>query len=128
VTEASEFSSSCPACGGPLVSTPSGSSMVVSCSRCAWSVATTNQRQPQFDPTSYAVFASSQPEDQKKAIAFVAVEFGLPIAAARKVISLGQPVEEKANAIRVIELQRKAKGSVVKLSIQPPFPWPTPAA
>jgi hypothetical protein len=120
----SAAASRCPECGAPVASVVDGMSLVLRCTACEWSVATTNRNHPAWDETPYSVFVSAPALERTKLIAVLAAELGLSVADARSLIDEGRPIAINVNAPEVYRLDRKLRPRGVVLSTKPSFPWP----
>jgi hypothetical protein len=115
-------SGECPQCESATLTAAKGSSLVVSCTQCEWSVDTTNHNQPQCDLTSYKVFVFSERLASAQSVARLAVEVGIP--SARAILSERLPLNESANAETVLHIYRRVHGHGFSVCTEPPFPRP----
>lgn len=98
---------------------------MVSCTRCPWQAATTNESSPPFDPQRYGVFASSTLPAREVAVR-LAVVLGV---SAKEMLAVASGAQPLATSVEAIEVQRLA-GLLAPRSIAvqtvPPFPWELP--
>lgn len=115
--------SACPECGGVCVSIVDGSSLVLRCTCCEWSVATTNHDHPAFDQTPYAVLVTAPTLERRTFVAVLAAESGLRISDARSIVDESRPIATNVSATEVYRLHRLLHPRGIVLTTEPAFPW-----
>jgi len=114
----------CPQCGGQIVPSKSGGSFVLTCTKCPWSVATTDYDRPGFDTSNYQVYIATTGEGPSaKAAAQLAVQLGINAREALEVLKEKRPLSETFSAVEVIRAMESLTPLGFLVSTVPSFPW-----
>ncbi len=117
-------SGTCPDCGHQTLAIAEGSSVVVSCSSCPWSVVTTNYDRPECDATNYDLYVAAKASLGAAEIATLAVQIGQPAVHVKDLLSKQLPLQRSLKAIAVIKLSQSLHQHGLSVVTTPPFPWP----
>lgn len=113
----------CPECGASATENISGSSAVISCTKCDWSVARSWTEPINEDETEYELSLLEDNECTKEKLSAVSKVAGCGFVAARKL--MGDPCGPIVKCLAV-EMKRNVEilGSArVRFSITPDFPY-----
>lgn len=114
---------SCPECGSSLKSEVIGSTLVVSCAKCGWSVARTYIEPIREDATIYSLYLESGNSADKTTLSCLSKIMGCNFLQAKRVIDVDRPLLFSGNAIEVRERRDQLKEAKVTYSIEPDFPY-----
>lgn len=113
----------CPDCGASVLRSISGRSVVLSCSECAWAVATTNYERPEWDEKNYLVFLTATSDNLTRAAGRVAAELGVSGHEALQALRDGKPLNSTFTASDVIRFYGMLVPLGFTVATEPPFPW-----
>ncbi|MBQ2681380.1 MAG: hypothetical protein IJF97_05525 [Eggerthellaceae bacterium] len=114
---------SCPECGSSLRSEVIGSTLVVSCATCGWSVARTYIEPIREDETTYNLFLESGNSADKSTLSCISKVMGCNFLQAKGAIDADRPLLFSGNAIEVRERRDQLEEARVIYSIESDFPY-----
>lgn len=112
----------CPECGGQLVNTVEGSTLIVSCKNCNWSVATTYISPIDADETLYSIALTKNNEMTVDQLKLISKMIGGNFLNAKRAINDSSVIITKAKAKTVAEARKKMDAVGLKYQITPAFP------
>ncbi|WP_426338562.1 hypothetical protein ACN9MZ_19265 [Pseudoduganella sp. S-14] len=118
-----EFQAICEKCGGKMVARHEGSMQGLFCTRCDWSVVTTNIAGIKLDRTQYDVFAINGDYKNHSHIKVVAEVTGSNSLAARKLLQEPTPAVFRGSAVEVKRIKAILNSVGMFCKIIPDFPW-----
>lgn len=114
----------CPKCGSQLDEKQDGSSSVVRCVNCGYSVATTSISQIYEDETEYSIILQKNNRINKDTIMLLMNVAGLNISMAADIMKNKCPYELfNGKAVEIKEISEKLKDKGIIYEIVPKFPW-----
>lgn len=114
---------SCPACGGSLKSEVIGSSVVVSCKKCGWSVATSYIEPIHEDEAVYNLFLEGGNSAEKSTLSCLSKVMGCNFLQAKKMIDGGRCLLFSGNAVEVRAKRDQLIEGKIAYSIEPDLPY-----
>lgn len=114
---------SCPKCGGNLESKIVGSTLVVRCARCGWSVARTYIEPIREDETAYCLYLENGNPTDISTLSCLSKVVGCNLLQARRIVSGGRSLIFKGSAVEVRKWRDQLDAAGVEYSIEPDFPY-----
>lgn len=114
---------SCPECGGSLKSEIVGSSVVVSCENCGWSVASSYIEPIREDETVYSLFLENGNTADKRTLSCLSNVVGCNFLQAKKMVDGSRSLLFSGTAVEVREKRDQLEEGEVAYSIEPDFPY-----
>lgn len=114
----------CPICGNTIIEEVEGSSLIIKCTKCDYSVATSNISLIYEDETIYTVTIEKGNGVKMDVITKLKSITGLSTSKMLNIIKAGCPYDLYAGkAVEVKELKSKLESANIKFSIKPNFQW-----
>ena len=114
----------CPICGNKLIEEVEGSSLIIKCTKCDYSVATSNISLIYEDETIYTVTIEEGNSVKMDVITTLKTITGLSTSEMLDIIKAGCPYDLYAGrAVEVKEMKSKLENANIKFSIKPNFQW-----
>ena len=114
---------SCPVCNSATISKVEGSTLVIECTQCEWSVATSYIDPIYEDETIYTVLADQVLSPSKEQLKAVSSVIGDNFIAAKKLLKTSGATLTKGLASEIKESVEKLLDSGVAISIDPEYPY-----
>ena len=113
----------CPKCNAELTSEIKGSTLLLTCGKCGWSVATSYIEPIFLDETTYRLVLDTGNSVSKPALAAVSAATGGNYLSAKKLVESAPVTLAKALAPEAMRLARILAEGDVAYSIEPDFPY-----
>lgn len=113
----------CPECGSDTISRIEGSSLVIECPKCGWSVATSHIDPIFEDETVYTVTVANGNVPDKAALKAVSSVIGENYIAAKRALESPGTVLLRGRAPEVRECVDRLTDSNVAFEVSPRFPY-----
>lgn len=113
----------CPECGGKAVSRVEGSSLVIECQECDWSIATSYIDPIYEDESIYAVFLREGNAVTKELLKIVSIATGGNFIAAKKAIGNPDGPISQGKAPEVKEVIASLSDAGALFEVVPPYPY-----
>ena len=114
---------SCPECGSSLKSEVIGSTLVISCAECGWSVARTHIEPIREDETTYNLYLESGNSADKTTLSCLSKIMGCNFLQAKRVLDGDRALLFSGNAMEVRERRDQLEEAKAAYSIEPDFPY-----
>lgn len=114
----------CPNCGSKIIERKIGSSLVIKCTKCDYSVATSNVDLIFEDDTNYSIILEEGNAVNLKVISIIKKLTKLSTSEAVDIIKNNCPyIICKGNAVLVKEIKTELDTTGISYSISPSFEW-----
>ena len=113
----------CPVCKSPTVSSIEGSSLVIECPECGWSIATTYTDPVYEDEAVYTITMGEGNAPTKELLKVVSSIAGVNYIAAKRIIETPGAFLAQGSAVDVRDAIKKLSDFGASFGVDPDFPY-----
>lgn len=113
----------CPECKSPTVSSIEGSSLVIECPECGWSIATTYTDPIYEDKAIYTVTMGEGNAPTRELLKVVSSIAGANYIAAKRIIETPGSILSQGSAVDVRDAIKKLSDTGASFDVDPAFPY-----